>query len=337
MRRLVSALLLLLPGLPAAAAPAAVGGRPVLLVVTGAGGEPRYDERFHTWAATLMDAAEDRYGLPAENVIYLAADPERDPGRARDRSRKEIVEATLDGLASSMPAGAPLFIVVIGHGSFRDGVSKVNLPGPDMTAEDFAAALEPFGERPVVFANLASASGGFVRALSGPGRTVITATKSGMERNLSVFGQFFVAAFVGDDADVDNDGRLSVLEAFNYARREVERAYGREQKIVTEHALLDDDGDGDGSAQPGPEAADGQLAATLTLTGVRGEAAPTDDPELARLYEEKAGLERGIADLRGRKESLGKEEYERELEELLVGLALANRAIRDRQAGPDDP
>ncbi len=206
MSRPAAVLILLLAAVPAA-------GETALVVITGVGGEPRYDELFHTWAATLMDAAGDRYGVPDTNIVYLAADPERDPERARARSTRENVLATLEGLAARAPDDALLLLVVIGHGSFRDGVSKVNLPGPDMTAQDFVAALEKFGERPVVIANLASASGEFVGALSGPGRVVVTATKSGMERNVSVFGQFFVAAFVGDDADVDNDGRVSVVEA----------------------------------------------------------------------------------------------------------------------------
>lgn len=297
---------------------AAAETAPVLLVVTGLGGEPRFDERFHAWAATLMDAASGRYGLPDDRVVYLAADPERDPGRTHARSTKENVEATLAELAAKADA-APLFVVVIGHGSFRGGVSKVNLPGPDMTAEDFASALAPFGERPIVFANLTSASGEFASALAGPRRVVITATKSGMERNAAVFARFFAAAFVGDDADADQDGRLSVSEAFTYARHEVERAYGREQKLLTEHAVL---------------AGDAGLAATLTLGGAprSGVAAP-DDPELARLYQEKGGLEEGIAELRGRKESLSKEDYENELEELLIRLALTHRAIREHEGG----
>lgn len=296
---------------------AAAWTAPVLLVITGPGGEPRFDERFHAWAATLMDAAGGRYGLPEDRVVYLAADPERDPGRARARSTRESVAATLAELAA-VPDDAPLFVVVIGHGSFRDGVSKVNLPGPDMTAEDFAAALAPFADRPVVFADLTSASGEFGRALAGPRRVVITATRSGAERNAAVFAQFFAAAFVGDDADADHDGRLSVLEAFTYASHEVERAYDREEKLQTEHAaLLDDDG----------------LAATLTLAGVPRADASSDDPELIRLYREKSGVEGEIADLRGRKESLAKEDYENRLEELLIRLALANRAIREREDG----
>lgn len=314
--------------------PTRLVGQTVLVVITGVGGESRYAERFHTWAATLMDAATDRYGLPDSKVVYLAADPERDPDRVTARSTKEDIQTTLARLAATTPVDDLVFIVIIGHGSYRNGISKINLPGPDMTATEFAVALDAFGDRPMAFAALSSASGEFIKALSAPNRAIITATKSGMERNESLFGQFFVAAFVGDEADADNDERLSVLEAFSYARSEVSRAYDEDQKLLSEHALLDDNGDGDGSAEPSLDADDGRLAATLLLTGatrttVAG--AASDDPELARLYEEKGRLEQSIADLRRRKDTLARDEYEDRLEVLLVNLALTNRAIRDRE------
>jgi hypothetical protein len=314
--------------------PSHLAAQAVLVVITGIGGEDRYGERFHTWAATLMDAAGSRFGLPDSNIVYLAAEPDRDPIRAGAQSTKENIEATLTALAARMPADETLFVVLVGHGSYRNGISKVNLPGRDMTAQDFAVALEAFGERPLAFINLTSASGGFVEVLSGPNRTIITATKSGMERNESVFGQFFVSAFVGNDADLDNDDRLSLLEAFSYARTEVERAYDSDQKLLTEHAVLDDNGDGTGSAQPGIDADDGSMAATMMLnaasSGTMAGLASTD-PELARLYQDKATLEQGVADLRRQKESLSKEDYENQLEGLLVELALANRAIRSHE------
>lgn len=306
----------------------------VLVVITGIGGEERYAERFHTWAATLMDAAETRFGLPDSNIIYLAAEPARDSSRAEAQSTKENVEATLSRLAAEMTPGASLFVVVVGHGSYRNGVSKVNLPGRDMTAEDFAAALEAFGDRPLAFVNLTSASGEFVKVLSGPNRIIVTATKSGMERNESIFGQYFVAAFVGTEADFDNDDRLSLLEAFSYARTEVERAYDTEQKLLTEHAVLDDNGDGSGSATPGIDADDGRMAATMMLTGASAATMTgleSSDPQLAELYRDKAALEQAVTDLRRQKDTLSKEEYENQLEGVLVDLALANRAIRSRE------
>ncbi len=109
----------------------------------------------------------------------------------------------------------------------------------------------------------------------------------------------------------------------------MERAYDRDQKLLTEHAVLDDNGDGKGSAEPGMDAEDGRLAATLMLTGSSRAPAASSDPELAGFYQKKAELEQAIAELRRKKESLGKEEYEDRLEELLIELALANRAIRE--------
>lgn len=309
-----------------------------LVVITGLGGEPRFDQRFQAWAATLMDAAVDA-GLASSEIVYLAGNSSAD-ARSRGRSSRENVLQSLADLAASGEHDKPLFVVIIGHGSFRDGVSKVNLPGPDMTASDFATALAPFGERPIVFANLTSASGGLIEALSAPGRVVITATRSGTERNATVFAQFFAAAFVGDAADVDHDGRLSVLEAFDYARGEVERAYDRDRKLQTEHALLDDNGDGKGSTEPGIDADDGRLAASLVLGGSIAESprAVAGDAELEQLHQRKAALIENVADLRARKEELAKDDYENRLEELLIELALAQRAIREYEAtGGESP
>ncbi len=317
-----------------ALAPSLLWGQSILVVITGIGGEPHYTERFHTWAATLMDAAVDRFGLADSNVVYLAAAPELAPERTRGRSTKDVVVATLSGLADSLPPDSQIFIVVIGHGSYRNGVSKINLPGPDLTSVEVAALLDAFGDRPLVFANLTSASGEFVEALSGTNRVIITATKSGMERNASLFGQFFVAAFVGSEADANNDQRLSILEAFTYANVEVARAYEREQKLLSEHAVLDDNGDGKGSPEPGVDVEDGRLAAVMMLSGVSRTTAAgvsSSDSVTARLYGDKARLEQGITDLRRRKETLTLEEYEDQLEELLVALAAVNRDIRLRE------
>jgi hypothetical protein len=199
-----------------------------------------------------------------------------------------------------------------------------------MSAADFARLLDSLPTQKVVFVNAASSSGDFIAALSGPNRAVITATRSGHEKNETIFARFFVEAYAGDGADADKDERVSVLEAFNFARREVARLYESDGLLLTEHALLDDDADGEGSAEPEPlSGGEGRLARTLFLTGgatLTGQA-PTD-PRLAALYEEKRSLEEDIAALRQRKEKLDTETYERELERLLVDLALKTREIR---------
>ena len=301
-----------------------------LVVVAGLGGEARYRDSFHQWATDLMDAATERFGIPAANITYLAESTDRDPVRIHARSTKENLERVLGELAERAATNAQVFVVLIGHGSDRGGEPKLNLPGPDLTAGDLARVLEAFPTQTLVVANLASASGGFIPAISGPRRIVITATKSGAERNQTRFGRFFVDAFAGDQSDVDHDGTVSLLEAFTYARREVARRYEQQGILLTEHALLDDNGDKEGSHEPDPTTADGALARTITLGGGGSEAA-TRDPDLMALYEKKRSIEQAIRALQRNKAHLESAAYERRLEELLLDLAGTNRAIRERE------
>lgn len=318
----------------ALAAPVTVHAQTYLVVVTGLGGEPGYRELFHEMGSSLVNAARDRYAVPAQNLLFFAERPERDAA-ITGRSTKENVTSALRGLASTMEPDARVFIVLIGHGSAQGGTPRFNLPGPDMSAGDFAALLAEFATQQVVFANLTSASGGFLAAVSGPRRTVITATRSGTERNETLFGAHFVAALVDQGADADKDERVSILEAFEYARREVIRIYDRENRLRTEHALLDDNGDGVGSHEPDPTQGDGAIARTQFLADTRAgiAARATDDPELAALYAERLQLNRDIAALRLRKVDMTLDAYERELERLLLALARANRSIRERERG----
>jgi hypothetical protein len=305
-----------------------------LVVVGGIGGEPRYSRAFDEWCTTLVAAAGERLGVPQGQIVYLAAAPAGPP--ATDTSTKANVESVLTALAGRAEADASVFIVLVGHGSAVGGASRFHLPGPDITAQNFAALLDGFPTQQVVFVALSSASGGFVQALSGERRTIITATRSGFERNETVFPEYFVEAFAATGADTDKDERVSVLEAFNYARREVRRSYESNGQLLTEHALLDDNGDREGSTEPDAQAGDGAVASQLFLLGTPRVAAATvpGDSALVPLYEERTRLERAVAELRTRKERMTSEAYERELERLLLALARVSRAIREREGGP---
>ena len=304
-----------------------------LLIVSGIGGQPQYSDAFHRWGMTLVTAATDRWGLPPSNVVYLAEQPERDPARIGGRSTKENVERALSEMAQRSGPMDRIFIVLIGHGSTRGEESHFNLPGPDIAAAELAKLLQQFPTQTVVLANTSSASGGFVSVLSGPNRVIVTATKTGFERNEAIFGEFFVEAFAADGADVDKNERVSVLEAFDYARLQVARRYEDDNRLLTEHAVLDDNGDGEGSTEPDPNTSDGALARTLFLDRLGAVAAgpDSDDSVLVALYNEKGDLEERIGALRNLKEAMELEVYEAELENLLVQLALKNRAIRARE------
>ena len=167
-----------------------------LLIVVGLGGEPKYTDAFHELALRMIQAAEKRMGVAASNITYLGEKATRPAVPVyRGRSSRENVQKALGTLAQTAGPGDLVFILLIGHGGAQGGESRFNLPGPDMTAADFAPLLAALSGRQVVFVNTASASGDFVKALSAKGRTIVTATKSAMERNQTEFPSYFVQAF----------------------------------------------------------------------------------------------------------------------------------------------
>ena len=304
-----------------------------LLVIVGLGGNPTFTEQFHGWAASLIDVATSRYGIPADNVTYLGEKVEIDPELIADRSTRDNVAAAIQGIADQSTPADHVAIVFFGHGSFTD-VARLNLPGRDPSAEEFAGFLEHLGDRRITFVNTASASGPFVEALSAEGRVIMTATKTGRQWNAAIFGGYFVDAFTAgeDEADQNKDQRISMLEAFTYARLKVTDDFEAEGTLQTEHALLDDNGDGVGVDQPDPLTGDGRLARTLFLTS--GEDVATsrmafpDDPELRVLYEERTALEARVEALRVLRSGSTEGQYAEELQTVLVELALKGREIR---------
>jgi hypothetical protein len=194
--------------------------------------------------------------------------------------------------------------------------------GPDLTADDYARLLAKFSAQRVVFVNTASASGAFLKPLAAPGRVIVTATKTGGERNEPDFPQYFVAAFGDDAADRDRNGHVSVGEAFEYAKTKVVEAFQKKGLLLTEHATLDDSGEG-------------QLASATFLGGGQGRSAlqvDTNDPELKALADQRDILDRQIADLRTRKATMEPAKYDAEMERLLTALAVKTKEIRDLQA-----
>lgn len=304
------------------------------LVVVGLGGTAEYRERFHDQARTLRDGLVEQHGLDAGDVVYLGERVEIDPESIADRSTRENVLGVLERFAAASAPEDRVLVVLIGHGTSGAGGEAFNLPGPDIGPSDLAEALAAFDSTPVAFVHTGSGSGAYLEPLSGPDRIVITATRTGRELNATRFGEHFVAALSGEGADIDRDGRISLLEAYTYARDEVARYYESENQIQTEHAMLDDDGDGTGTHEAGPDAADGRLAGTFAFGGrVQTDAPETDDPELARLYRERGEIQGRIEELRELSGSMDEDVYLARMEDLLVELALKNREIQAAGGG----
>lgn len=322
----VTAVLWLSGGGPRAASAQAVPQTHVL-IVTGASGEPRFATAFHAEAMALR-AAATKMGVADSLIIYLAEDPSRDRAIS-GRSNRDGVTQAIEKIAARARPDDQVFILLLGHGSADNDVARFNVPGADLTDADFAKLLDRLSRQSVAFVNAASASGDFIKRLSGPNRVVVTATKSGFERNETLFGEHFVAAYATEGADTDKDGRISLLEAFTYARREVVRAYEQSNRLQTEHAMLDDDGDGVGRDDPAADGPDGKRARAFFLGAAGGVSATVaNDPRAAALLATQRQLQQQIDSLRVVKSSMPEAEYEKQLEGLLLKLAETTRALR---------
>lgn len=288
------------------------------VIINGAGGEPEYAKQFTDWTTQLSSVLSQRYGFDAKRIKVLS----------EKLASAEEVKRAFGSLKSELDANSVLFLFLIGHGSFDGKEAKFNLVGPDLSASDYNQLLSSLPTRRIVVFNMSSASGEFVKPLSAKGRIVVTATRNGQETNATRFAGFFIAALNATDGDTDQDGHTSVLEAFVYANRLTEEFYKRAGRLATEHALIDDNGDGVGREKP--EAGEGLLARATYLDSLSVDEAAAS-AATGRLLKERSRLEGEIEQLIARKGSMAEAEYEATLERLFIELAKVNRSIK--QAG----
>lgn len=286
-----------------------------VIVVIGAAGMPEYAQQFADWARSWEQACSKGDA----NFVSIGSDT------GVNSSDREILQDTL--ARESRETKAALWLVLIGHGTFDGRSAKFNLRGPDVSAKELAEWLNPV-QRPTAVINCASASAPFLVKLSAPGRVVITATKSGFEHNYARFGQYMAGAIAEPQADLDKDGQTSLLEAFLTASGQVDEFYASEGRLVTEHALLDDNGDGLGTRadwfrgiRPIKKAQDdapldGYRAHQFHLALSRAERnMPLD------LRAQRDRLELEVMKLRDAKDEFSEEEYYSKLETLLYQIS----------------
>lgn len=283
-------------------AAAAASAEPHYLIVAGLGGEPRYEERFAEQADQLAEAARRTAGN-ADRVHVLRG----------EAATRENLRATFGKLAGTMTSTDSLIVFLVGHGSFDGEHYKLNLPGPDVTGKALGELLAGVPAAAQLVMNATSASGAVLEGWRAEGRTVITATRSGAERNATRFAEHWVAALSSGDADVDKNGLISAQEAFDYASRMVADSYESEGTLATEHPQI---------------AGDGAARLTVARLGER----PTETPELARLSSRMADIEGELEALRLRRGEMDSDAYLDELQALLLQLATVQQEIDEAEA-----
>lgn len=259
------------------------------ITVTGLGGEPDYDQRFSMWGREIDRALR----APDAHVETLIA------------PTREKLRAALSSLAAGKADA--LVLLLIGHGTF-DGVEyKFNLPGPDITAGELAALLDRVPAARQLVVNMSSASGASLAVLRKPERAVICATKSGTEKNATVFARFFAEALRDPAADADKNETITAQEAFRYAQRKTAAYYETEKRLATEHPVMEGTG--------------------FNLVRVGGAAVAARNPARLKLLAQKEEIETRIDRLKANKAALPAAEYKKQLTALLLQLARTQEEI----------
>jgi hypothetical protein len=289
--------------------------KPTLIVMAGAAGEEGFGKIF-------LEAAESWQRAAEKAQVNFVGIGMTDSAATNDLA---LFHAAID--KEPKASSTELWIVLLGHGTFDGKEAKFNLHGPDLSASSLSNVLIGF-QRPVAIINAASSSSPFIKALSRTNRVIVTATRSGSEENYARFGRFLSQAIGEAEADLDKDGQTSLLEAFLMASRRVTEFYKSEGRLATEHALLDDNGDGLGTPPDwfrGIHAVK-KAANNAALDGMRAHQwhliRSSEDQKLtAEQRQQRDQLELEIGKLRQQKNSMNEDDYYKKLEQLLTKLA----------------
>ncbi len=282
----------------------------------GLGGEPDYEQRFAALIKDLQKLIEDSGG---SSKIYALSG---------SQATKAGISAIMGQVAREARADDDFVLFLVGHGSYDGTEYKFNIPGPDLSGAELAKLCDSIPSRRQLVVNTTSASGGSLAALQKPGRGVIAATKSGTEKNATVFARYWVEALRDPNADTDKNDAISALEAFQYATRKTADFYESQKRLATEHAIFDDTGkSAEGVRAASTEAGEGLLLSSFTLVRIGAAQRAAADPAKRELLDKKEELERKIDLLKYQKAAMPDEEYRKELTAALVELARVQQEL----------
>ena len=278
-----------------------------VVTVAGLGGEKEFDDRFSGWAKDV-------------EKMYQGSDVKAETFYGPKATREKLL-ASLTAIAGQAQAADSVIVMLIGHGTFDGSEYKFNLPGPDISGAQLAAALDKIPAQKQVVVIMTSTSGGSIAALRRENRVVVTATRNGTERNATIFGRYFVEAIRDAAADTDKNDSVTVLEAFRYADSKTTKFFETQKRLATEHALLEDTGKGEGVRAPSAENGQGLLAGRIALVRLGSGAVAARTPEKQKLLARKDELENEIDKLKYQKAATPSDEYRQKLGVLLLELA----------------
>jgi hypothetical protein len=260
------------------------------LTISGLGGEADYEQRFKMWAEDI--------GKTTNSQALVAP-------------KREAVRARFAELAKQVKPDDAFVLMLVGHGTYDGTDYKFNLPGPDITAAELASLLDRIPATRQLVVNMTSASGGSAEIFKKANRVVITATKTGTEKNATIFARYWAEALRDPAADTDKNETVSAQEAFTFAQKKTAQFFESNKRLATEHAQLEDN----------------KLAAVFPVLRIGTNAAAAHDPAKRGLLERKEQIEQQIDKLKYEKAAVPEAEYKKQLTALLLELARTQEAL----------
>jgi len=226
------------------------------LVLCGLTGDAAHRTLFASTIEQLHRGLTSHHDFSPENVTILWSEPKTNqdgPAIAASRAaatREEIAVATAELQKTLQPDDA-LWVFAFGHAHYDGRNSWLNLPGRDVSDSELGALFAKVHCQEQLFFLTTAASGFFVKPLSQSGRIVIAATEADRELNETIFPHKLAIALAQAppflEFDLDDDGRLSLLDLYLWVTRETAQEYASNMLVATEHARIDDNGDGRGT------------------------------------------------------------------------------------------
>lgn len=228
-----------------------------LILCCGLPGDDEHRERLTGACEKIIAAAQPVLGVDPNRLRVLAGDEamrESLDGAADEIgvcTRESVAEA-IAGLAGDAHTNDGCWIILLGHSHLYDTQSSFNVLGPDFDQAEFARWAEPLACREQVFWLTMPISGFWIKPLAGDGRVIISATEADLEFTGTEMPYALADVLSGDAThqkldDVDGDAGLSLLDLYLATCLEVDGRFRALERLQTEHAQLEDNGDGRGS------------------------------------------------------------------------------------------
>jgi len=185
----------------------------------------------------------------ASNRISVLVDSSSSAGKDAQVSTAENLKKTMNALAATVKPTDKFIFYYVGQANIVANKLRLNLPGKDITHEQLAKWINEIKASSTLIVLDCPGAGLAAKAMAGKKRIVVCSCTSSQHYSTQ-FSKYFIPALIDNKSDTNNDGKVSLLEAFTSASEQLDNFYRQRYLLKTETPVLEDNGDGLPSQHP---------------------------------------------------------------------------------------